>query len=81
MAAFAPFALEKVETHEGILPLTAVLLRRNLFGPLHELPKNHGNYWSGSYRTEGEEFTNEYQLNEQGIFSMPKIYQKEKRKE
>ncbi len=79
IAAFAPFALRNIEVTKGILPLTAVLLRRNLFGPLHEIPKNHGNYWSGSYRTDGEKFTDEYQLNEQGIFSMPKIYQKEER--
>lgn len=81
IAVFAPFALKSIEVTKRMLPLTAVLLRRNLFGPLHEIPKNHGNYWSGSYRTEGEKFTNEYQLNEQGIFSMPKIYKKEKRKD
>ena len=74
IAAFAPFVLEGVEAVGGVLPLTAVLLRRNLFGPLHELPKNHGNYWSGSFRTEGEKFTDEYQINEQGIVTMPKIY-------
>jgi len=74
ISAFAPFSMKNVQAEDGVLPLTAVLLRRNLFGPLHEIPKNHGNYWSGSFRTEGEKFTKDYQLNEQGILSMPKIY-------
>ncbi len=74
IAAFAPFVLEGVKAMDGVLPLTVVLLRRNLFGPLHELPKNHGNYWSGSFRTEGDKFTYEYQINAQGILAMPKIY-------
>ncbi len=74
ISAFKPFKLDGVEVEDGVLPLTAVLLRRNLFGPLHEIPKNHGNYWSGSFRTEGEKFTSDYQINEQGILNMPKIY-------
>ncbi len=77
VSAFAPFVLKDVTVRNGTLPLTAVLLRRNLFGPLHEIPKNHGNYWSGSYRTENEKFVNEYQLNEQGVLRAPKIFYKE----
>ena len=74
ISAFMPFAIKKAVAKNGVLPLSAILLRRNLWGPLHEIPKNHGNYWSGSYRTENEKFTDEYQINQQGIFSMPKIY-------
>ena len=81
IAAFAPFEIKGGEATDGILPLTAVLLRRNLFGPLHEIPKNHGNYWSGSFRTEGDKFSKEYQINQQGIFEMPKLYVRSERNE
>ncbi len=71
---FAPFRLEDVQVRDDVLPLTVSLLRRNLLGPLHELPKNHGNYWSGSFRTSGDKFTEEYQLNPQGLLELPKVF-------
>lgn len=77
MEGFAPFRLENVKVRRNMLPLTISLLRRNMLGPLHELPKNHGNYWSGSFRTTGDKFTEEYQLNPQGLLEIPKVFTKE----
>ena len=68
-----PFELHAFSRH-GELELTAHLCRRNLFGPLHEIPKNHGNYWAGSFRTVGDKFSNEYQINEQGLLDVPEMY-------
>ena len=69
----SPFELHAFSRH-GELELTAHLCRRNLFGPLHEIPKNHGNYWAGSFRTVGDKFSNEYQINEQGLLDVPEMY-------
>lgn len=76
MEGFAPWRLENVQVRENVLPLTVSLLRRNLLGPLHEIPKNHGNYWSGSFRTDGDKFTDKYQLNPQGLLEIPKVFYK-----
>jgi len=76
MEGFAPFHLEDIKVRENVLPLTISLLRRNLLGPLHEIPKNHGNYWSGSFRTVGDKFTEQYQLNPQGLLEIPKVFYK-----
>ena len=65
-----PWYMEKFHADEYFKPFC----RRNIFGPLHEIPKNNGNYWAGSFRTVGDKFSSEYQINPQGFFDVPDIF-------
>lgn len=48
-----------------------VLTRRNTFGPLHEVPIHQPFIGPGSFRTRGEEFSDEYQLFPAGLLEPP----------
>lgn len=61
--AFPPYRAE-IENLRGI---EVVLTRRNTFGPLHELPKKAGSYGPFNFLTEGEHWSKEYVLYEQGL--------------
>ena len=61
--AFPPYRAE-IENLRGI---EVVLTRRNTFGPLHELPKKAGSYGPLNFLTEGEHWSREYVLYEQGL--------------
>ena len=47
--------------------IEVVLTRRNTFGPLHELPKKAGSYGPYNFLTEGDHWSEEYVLYEQGL--------------
>lgn len=70
IATFAPFRLENIPS-DGTIPLTAVLTRKNTFGPLHEIPAKNKQCSPGDFITGGEMYDSAYQLIEQGIFSPP----------
>lgn len=61
--AFPPYQAV-VEDLRGI---EVVLTRRNTFGPLHELPKKAGSYGPYNFLTEGDHWSEEYVLYEQGL--------------
>ena len=50
-----------------------VLTRRNLFGPLHALPVRAGFYSPGSFVTEGNSFSMDYELFPSGLLTEPYI--------
>lgn len=52
---------------EDLAGIQVVLTRRNTFGPLHALPARAGSYGPGNFLTEGEGWTEEYVLLEQGL--------------
>ena len=59
------------ETDEIALEL--VLRRRNLFGPLHQLPVRAPNYGPNNWFTEGEGWSDEYQLWPVGLLAAPVV--------
>lgn len=64
-AGFTPFA----ET----LDVDVILTRRNTFGPLHQIPVCTPSYAPGNFVTEGEAFSQEYQLHPAGLLEPPTI--------
>lgn len=75
IAAFAPFVLRNAAAEEGELALTAHLTRKNLFGPLHEVPAELPVCGPGDFLTEGEQFSRDYMLIQQGILEPPEIFE------
>ena len=57
-------------TGEGC-EVTVVLTRRNLFGPLHLVPKQQAAYGPGHWVTEGGNWSNDYQLYPSGLLAAP----------
>lgn len=71
--AFPPYAAELgCEREESeVLTCELVLTRRNLFGPLHLLPKDLSEIGPASFRTAGESFSDDYQLFPSGLLESP----------
>lgn len=67
--AFPPYSAEA----DDLSAIEVVLTRRNTFGPLHERPKRAYAYGPTNFITEGESWTDDYMLYEQGLLSKPKI--------
>ena len=67
--AFPPYQAV-VEDLRGI---EVILTRRNTFGPLHELPKKAESYGPYNFLTEGEYWSEEYVLYEQGLLGKARI--------
>ncbi|EIP99665.1 hypothetical protein OpiT1DRAFT_04192 [Opitutaceae bacterium TAV1] len=58
-------------THAGNLICEIVLTRRNLFGPLHQVPKTAPEIGPVSFRTKGETWSDDYQLLPSGLLGTP----------
>lgn len=72
LLAFEPYQDEVKNLQEMEVVLTA----RNTFGPLHQIPKKSMSYGPGNFMTEGEEWSDDYQLYEQGLLESPGIRRK-----
>lgn len=70
--AFEPYQDEVKDLQE----VEVVLTDRNTFGPLHQIPKKSMAYGPGNFMTEGEEWSDAYQLYEQGLLERPEIRRK-----
>lgn len=57
----------------GLKAIEIVLNRRNTFGPLHEIPRKARAYGPYNFITEGENWSENYVLYEQGLLKMPVI--------
>ena len=57
----------------GLREIQVVLTRRNTFGPLHQRTKYAESYHPGSFVTEGNDWSEEYVLYEQGLLKKPEI--------
>ena len=76
-----PFAPTKEENGEGggercepgDVSITVVLTRRNLFGPLHLVPKQQVAYGPGHWVTEGASWSDHYQLYPSGLLAPPRV--------
>ena len=71
-----PFAkpeggVSEERAHGGRLDVTVVLTRRNLFGPLHLVPKQQAAYGPGHWVTEGKNWSDDYQLYPSGLLAAP----------
>ncbi|PWT73150.1 MAG: hypothetical protein C5B60_08590 [Chloroflexi bacterium] len=73
--AFAPYTCEvgllAIGAHT--VDITTYGNRVNTFGSLHHPPKHPAWYGPNIWRTEGDEWTDEYQLRPQGILSAPHV--------
>lgn len=69
VVAFEPFS----GVVEDLTGIEVVLTRRNTFGPLHQPEKRAGAYGPGNFITEGADWTDDYQLYEQGLLKKPVI--------
>lgn len=58
---------------EGTVAVEVVLTRRNVFGPLHQVPKLTAGYGPENWVTEGEAFSEEYQLIPSGLLEPPRL--------
>ena len=72
LVAFEPYQGEV----ENLQEMEVVLTARNTFGPLHQIPKKSMAYGPGNFMTEGEEWSDDYQLYEQGLLESPVIRRK-----
>lgn len=61
------------------IKLTVVGTRRNVFGPLHQIPEIAGAYGPGNFVTEGEEWTDAYSLISSGLRGI--IFKAQKKEE
>jgi hypothetical protein len=78
-----PFAPTKEENGEGggercepgdvSCYVTVVLTRRNLFGPLHLVPKQQVAYGPGHWVTGGDHWSDHYQLYPSGLLAAPQL--------
>jgi hypothetical protein len=73
--AFAPYTLEVGPLAPGThtLEIIAYGNRVNTFGNIHHPPERPIWYGPNAWRTQGDEWTDEYQLRPQGILSAPHI--------
>ena len=60
------------------IDVTVVGTRKNLFGPLHQLPKIASSYGPTSFVTHGEKWTDDYALIDSGLRGIALKIQKEK---
>ncbi|NDC74375.1 hypothetical protein EBZ70_03560 [bacterium] len=76
--AFPPYAAELApfETEENHVVCEVVLTRRNLFGPFHLTPKEQPAIGPDSFRSQGEAWTDGYQLFPAGLLAAPVFVQK-----
>lgn len=58
----------------GGCAVTVVLTRRNLFGPLHLIPKQQAAYGPGHWVTAGAHWSDDYQLYPSGLLAAPVIF-------
>ncbi len=58
---------------EAVLELETVLTRRNSFGPLHQVPKICPGYGPDNFITEGEGWSDDYQLFPAGLLAEPVV--------
>lgn len=75
MIAWQPYHadISHLVSFEGAFDIELVLTRRNTFGPLHMVPAVSKAYGPMHFTTEGEEFSENYMLIEQGLLCTPKI--------
>jgi hypothetical protein len=75
VAPWAPFAcdLAGLADADGRVIVELALTRRNTFGPLHLLPVDQ--MWIGpdSFRSEGDNWTDSYQLIPAGLLAAPEV--------
>ncbi|MDI9600948.1 MAG: hypothetical protein QM328_02215, partial [Acidobacteriota bacterium] len=77
--AAQPIAWQPYETEiTGLLPtdrlvVETVLTRRNVFGPLHQVPKLTAGYGPGNWISEGKSFSEGYQLIPSGLLAPPRV--------
>jgi hypothetical protein len=73
--AFAPYTQEVGSLAQGMhtVDITTYGNRVNTFGSLHHPPEHAAWYGPNIWRTEGDEWTDEYQLRPQGILSAPHV--------
>jgi hypothetical protein len=55
------------------IDITVVLTRRNLFGPLHLIPKQQVAYGPGHWVTGGDHWSDDYQLYPSGLLAAPRV--------
>lgn len=65
--------VDDLAAEDGTLDLHVYLTRRNSFGPLHQIPLHTFNYGPGNFITEGEHWTDNYQLITSGLLSAPVV--------
>ncbi|OUS72188.1 hypothetical protein B1748_25375 [Paenibacillus sp. MY03] len=75
MIAWRPYEADVTsEWREGeTTQVEVVLTRRNTFGPLHEIPLYTIEYGPYSFVTEGDHFSNNYELIPSGLLEAPQI--------
>ena len=59
--------------HNEAIEIDVVLTRRNTFGPLHQLPLHTKQYGPMNFTTEGEYFSENYELVLAGLMRSPQI--------
>ena len=64
-----PYEADVTEAFRSGLPIdvTVVGTRRNVFGPLHQIPKIAGAYGPGNFVTSGSDWTDDYSLISSGL--------------
>ncbi len=73
--AFKPLKVKIADLIEGdIINITAVLTRKNVFGPLHCVPTVTPSTGPMHFETTGKHFSNDYGLIKNGILTTPKLY-------
>jgi hypothetical protein len=79
--AWQPYCTEVTDSRrDGVVELTAMLTRRNSFGPLHQLPLRTGSYGPGNWVTTGKFWSQNYQLYPAGLLEAPVISLREEQK-
>jgi hypothetical protein len=71
--AFAPYDLTVLAPESGVLDLTLYGNRSNTFGCLHWVCEGSRYVSPGSWRTQGDQWTDGYRLTPMGILSAPNI--------
>ena len=71
--AWQPYEVDITEAvrSDKKLAIQTVLTRRNTFGPLHQVPKRTRAYAPSSFVTEGEQWSDDYQLYPAGLLAAP----------
>lgn len=67
--AWEPYEADVTEAVRAGEPIdvTVVGTRRNVFGPLHQIPRLAGNYGPGNFVTSGDGWTDDYSLLDSGL--------------
>lgn len=67
--AWEPYEADVTEAVRAGAPIdvTVVGTRRNVFGPLHQIPRLAGNYGPGNFVTAGDGWTDDYSLLDSGL--------------